>query len=124
MELFQINHIAVHVSNLKNSVDFYNKVMKFPIIHRPDMGFAGAWLGVGLHQELHLIAGFEGLVNSHSRGNHFAFETESIAEAQEHFINLNYPFRASKQRADGAWQIFIQDPDGYAIEIYQRKNTK
>lgn len=124
MKLFQINHIAVHVRDLKMSVDFYGNVLKFPTIDRPDLGFEGAWLRVGLHQEIHLIGGLKDLVNSDSRGNHFAFEIESINTAQEYLTKLNYPFREAKQRPDGAWQIFLKDPDGYVIEIYQRKNTK
>lgn len=119
MMLLGINHVAIHVSNLQKSIDFYREVLLLPMIGRPDMGFDGAWLGMG-EQEIHLIAGLTGNINSQSRGNHFAFETASINAAQQHFQMVNVEFRAPKQRPDGAWQIFLQDPDGYFIEIYQR----
>ena len=120
MELFQINHVAVHVSNLEKSILFYRDVLKLPQIARPNLGFDGAWLQVGFMQEIHLIAGLSGPVNTDSRGNHFAFETFSIIESEIHLKVLNYPYRSPKQRPDGAWQIFLKDPDGYVIEIFQK----
>ncbi len=120
MRLFQINHVAVQVSNLPKSIDFYTNVLLLPQINRPNLGFDGAWFQIGLYQEIHLIAGLEATVNSNSRGNHLAFETDSILDAEVHLRKLNYPYRPPKQRPDGAWQIFLKDPDGYVIEIYQK----
>ena len=120
MELFQINHVAVHVSDLQRSLFFYTEVLKLPQIALPDLCFEGAWLKVGLLQEIHLIAGLSASVNTDSRGNHFAFETFSILESEIHLKIMNYAYRPPKQRSDGAWQIFLKDPDGYVIEIFQK----
>lgn len=122
MLLQAINHVAIHVSNLVQSVDFYHRILKLPLIARPDMGFEGAWLGIG-QQEIHLIAGLQNSVNSGSRGNHVAFQTLSISDVELYLIQINYPYRAKKMRADGSWQLFLQDPDRYFIEIYEEKNV-
>ncbi|TAH26326.1 MAG: glyoxalase [Cytophagales bacterium] len=120
--LLNIQHIAIHVKNLEASTFFYNKILNLPIIERPKFDFDGMWFSVGTSQEIHLIAGLSKPVNSDSRGNHFAFQTPSIIEFENHLLAFPYPYKPAKQRPDGAWQIFIKDPDEYVIEIYQEIN--
>lgn len=88
-------------------------------IPRPEFSFKGAWFKVGYEQEVHLIAGLQSTVNSGSRGNHVAFEVCNIFDFEKHLIAKNYEYQTLKQRSDKSWQLFLKDPDGYYIEMFQ-----
>lgn len=51
--LLALNHVSRVCSSVKDSVDFYTKVLGFVLIERPEaFDFDGAWLfnyGVGIH---------------------------------------------------------------------------
>ncbi|PNX55614.1 lactoylglutathione lyase-like protein, partial [Trifolium pratense] len=51
--LMALNHISRLCRNVKESIDFYTKVLGFVLIERPPvLDFEGAWLfnyGVGIH---------------------------------------------------------------------------
>ena len=117
MEFLQLNHIALHVANVEESIYFYEKILELEKLPRPAFSFAGAWFRLGKDQELHLIEGRIDPISSHSRGNHFALAVENIIEIESQLISKNYIYQKPKQRPDGVWQIFLQDPDGYYIEI-------
>ena len=114
-----INHIALHVADVEKSVAFYKNILLLEQISRPGFDFAGAWFRIGNIQELHLIEGLTENVNSGSRSNHFAVETDNLHEWEKHFNDHQIIFRPTKQRPDGAWQLFVQDPDAYWIELCQ-----
>lgn len=118
MKIFEINHVAIHVKDVEKSLEFYTQVLGLPEIPRPAFDFPGAWLGIG-NQQLHLIGGKEGIIDSHSRGNHFALQVTSIKEVEKLFLEKDIEFVGPKNRPDGAFQIFLQDPDGYFIELTQ-----
>lgn len=85
---------------------------------RPDFDFEGAWFQLGPTRELHLLAGREREVVSHGRGAHFAFEVPDIEEARQQLLAKGIEIAQGPQRRpDGAWQIFLLDPDGYWIEL-------
>ncbi|GAB4118564.1 MAG: hypothetical protein OHK0057_28400 [Thermoflexibacter sp.] len=117
MKFLALNHIALHVADLEKSIFFYQHILELPTLPRPAFDFAGAWFRLGKDQELHLIAGRKAEVNAHSRGNHFALSVSSIQKAEEFLLAKEVHYQAPKQRPDGIWQIFLQDPDGYYIEI-------
>ena len=117
MRIKSLNHIGLHVEDLEKSIDFYENVLELEKIPRPAFDFPGAWFSLGGEDELHLIAGREKSVNAASRGNHFALAVPSIKDAEAFLKQKNIPYRAPKQRPDGIWQIFLQDPDGYFIEL-------
>jgi lactoylglutathione lyase len=112
-----INHVALHVADVPKSVRFYAEVMQFEQLPRPAFDFDGAWFRLGTVQELHLIAGRENEVMAGSRSNHFALEVTGLDEWQAHLKIKNATFKPAKTRPDGLRQIFVQDPDGYFIEL-------
>lgn len=119
-----LDHIALHVSNLKESVSFYSTVLGLLQIPRPAFDFDGAWFGLGEGRELHLIAGRTESVNSFSRRTHFALEILDPAAAESHLVKHKATFNPPKLRPDGAIQIFVTDPDGYWIELCEKSGVK
>ena len=118
MEITDLNHVALHVKDLEASKTFYGDVLGLPPKKRPDFDFDGAWFQLGPMRELHLLVGREQEVVSHHRGTHFALEVTSRDEAVAHLASKNIEIaRGPQQRPDGAWQIFILDPDGYWVEL-------
>jgi lactoylglutathione lyase len=117
MVFLELNHVALHVADVGKSIYFYETILELEKLPRPAFSFAGAWFRLGEKQELHLIAGRTETVSSHSRGNHFALSVADIKKIDAELSAKNYPYQKPKQRPDGVWQIFLQDPDGYYIEI-------
>ena len=114
--VLELNHVALHVNDLDTSIEFYKNKLNFPTIARPDFDFRGAWFALG-NQQLHLIEGHKVPADSHSRGNHFAVRVKSIKEAEKFLANQAVYYNGPKRRPDGAFQIFVVDPDGYHIEF-------
>lgn len=112
-----LDHVALYVQDVDKTVDFYKNVLELPQIPRPAFSFPGAWFQLGASQELHIIGGRDHPVYGQSRGNHFALAVESIQETERFLQQKNYPHGAPRQRPDGIWQLYIQDPDGYCIEF-------
>jgi len=117
MNISELNHVALHVADLARSCDFYERVLALPPIPRPNFDFPGAWFRLGRTQELHLIGERGEPVNSGSRSNHFALRVEDIVAWERHLVTAGAVFQPKKQRPDGAWQIFLCDPDGHFIEL-------
>ncbi len=117
MEALELNHVALHVKDVGNSVTFYRDVMKLPMMDRPDFDFPGAWFRLGKLQELHLIGDRSQPVHSHHRGGHFALTVDCLDEWESH-LDAHQAVRLDrKNRPDGALQTFVQDPDGHWIEL-------
>ena len=118
MQISDLNHVAVHVSDLEASLRFYRDILGLPLKSRPDFDFEGAWLQLGPTRELHLIAGREVDVVSDHRGAHFAFEVPDMEAARRELLEMGAEIvRGPQTRPDGAVQIFLHDPDGYWVEL-------
>lgn len=111
--------MAVHVADVEASIAFYRDVLGLAQLPRPAFDFPGAWFGVGQTQEIHLIGNRTLPVHSHSRGTHFALQTADIKAVVAELAAKNVIFTGPKQRPDGVWQVFVQDPDGHYIELFE-----
>lgn len=93
--------------------------MGFKSKPRPQFDFPGHWFDLGKDQELHLISkrnvGMDDLPKN--RNIHYAFKTSDIKSFEVLLTEKSIPKIGPKRRPDGITQIFIQDPDGYWIEI-------
>lgn len=118
MEIEELNHVAIYVKDLETSYRFYHEVLELESLPRPDFNFPGAWFRLGKQQELHLIAPREKELTFLKR-NHFALKIKSARQAEELLKNKGVKYTGPKPRPDGAIQIFIQDPDGYYIELFE-----
>ncbi|HTF80160.1 MAG TPA: VOC family protein [Cytophagales bacterium] len=115
----QIDHYAIYCIDLESSIKFYKEIMGFKDIKRPDFEFPGYWFDVGKGQQLHLISGrnvSEGDLPN-TRNIHYAFKSSDINKFNNHLDLHKIPKIGPKKRPDGITQIFIQDPNGYWIEI-------
>lgn len=117
MRFLELNHVALHVHDVAASCRFYEQVLRLEAIPRPAFNFPGAWYQLGTQQELHLIGDRRDPVHSHSRGNHFALMVDSMDEWEAWFRQIQQPYEPRRTRPDGAFQIYVTDPDGHAIEL-------
>jgi catechol 2,3-dioxygenase-like lactoylglutathione lyase family enzyme len=113
----QLNHVALHVADVERSVAFYRDVIGLKPIARPAFTFPGAWFGIGVDQELHLIGERTKEVVSHNRGNHFALLVDDFDAWERRLTDLGVTFVPRRTRPDGAWQLFVIDPDGHYVEL-------
>jgi len=118
MRIHELNHVALHVADVARSCEFYRVVLQLEQIPRPPFTFPGAWFRLGVHQELHLIGDRVEPVASSNRGNHFALRVDELNAWEAHLGKVGAEFRLRKQRPDGAWQVFLRDPDGHVIELF------
>ncbi|HXZ89076.1 MAG TPA: VOC family protein [Candidatus Binataceae bacterium] len=123
-----INHVAIIVSDVERSKNFYEKVLKLKKIPRPQTRVPGEWLGIGNNQ-LHLIGERAPAGQIDPRRPHMALEVEDLEAAKAALTEMGVPFvDASRQtvipmteetlRLVGK-QIWLEDPDGNMIELRQ-----
>ena len=113
------NHVALLVSDVEASASFYQKVFGLEEIPRPAFDFPGLWLGFDGNRELHLIGGREEAVISDPRGMHWALEIDSVEDWENFLDSIGVPYTPRRTRPDGAYQIYVKDPDGYFVELCQ-----
>ena len=117
------DHAGVQVRDLEKSASFYRALG----LHRIDDPFKDnvhIWLSLGGDQALHLLAGEPPAAGPRAMDVHLALRVRSIDDIVTTLNRLNVPYFNSKQvpqtmttRADGVRQIYLQDPDGYWLEI-------
>ena len=121
------NHAALCARNLKKTADFYSAVLQFQKIPNPFNDTSHVWFKIGEGLALHVIQG-DCPAEAHPIAIHLCFSVPSLDAFIHHLDQLNITYTSfSKQpkkiqlRPDGVRQIYIQDPDGYWIEINDAK---
>jgi catechol 2,3-dioxygenase-like lactoylglutathione lyase family enzyme len=121
-----INHVAINVSDVDKSREFYEKVIGLKKIPRPKINIPGEWYGIG-ENAIHLIGGKrrEGIDPT---GPHIAVEVESFEATKAALNEMGIPYLDGEQmvaklppeakRMVGQ-QLWVQDPDGNVIELRQ-----
>jgi catechol 2,3-dioxygenase-like lactoylglutathione lyase family enzyme len=119
IKLNGLNHYAIAVSDLSDSLTFYRDILGMAVIDRPDFDFEGAWLDCGNGIAIHLIVQTHpNREHSGSRSLHFAFAVDNIQGTKLQLLSKGITIaRDIKPRPDGILQMFIQDPDNYFIEF-------
>jgi lactoylglutathione lyase len=117
------NHQAIAVRDLARSARFYNEVLGLDEIQNMTGKPTIRWFSMGNGSELHVISGdTRGIILK--KEVHIAF---AVADLDSVMTDLDSrgvlysdwagtPHRAGS-RADGVRQIYLQDPDGYWLEI-------
>lgn len=123
----RINHLAIYVVDLQKSTTFYRDIIGLDTIPEPFHDGKHTWMKIGPKASIHIIQGAEAK-KEYFKGNHICFSVESL----ERFIellkknNISWEDYANNKmaittRPDGVKQIWLQDPDGYWIEINNAK---
>ncbi|PON54896.1 Glyoxalase-like domain containing protein [Trema orientale] len=124
LHLKSLNHISLICSSVKNSLHFYQTVLGFCPIRRPDsFGFDGAWLfnyGIGIH----LLQSDDPdkmpkITRINPKDNHISFQCESMETLEKKLkeMEINYVKTRVEESGIHVDQIFFHDPDGLMIEI-------
>jgi lactoylglutathione lyase len=120
------NHAAICVRDLKSSTDFYKQVLALPEIPNPFNDGRHTWLSIGPQLQMHIIQGTCTLTPE--KNVHVCFSTASVPEFAKRldkqsvaYSNLQGQRGQVTLRADGVRQLYLQDPDGYWIEINDAK---
>jgi catechol 2,3-dioxygenase-like lactoylglutathione lyase family enzyme len=115
------NHLALQVKDIPASKDFYQNVIGLTPVTVPDsLKAIRGWFNTGNGQMIHLLAGRTTPVVNDKNGSHFAIFVNSIDDAGNFLTARKIPFHR-QVRFDGAVQIYFADPDGYLIEMNQKK---
>lgn len=120
---FTFNHQALSVKDVNRSVEFYQKTFQLKEITNRTKNENIRWMSLGEGKELHLISNAKGQVKI-NKAVHLAITTQHLDEfikwLDDNKVEYSdYPGTPHKinLRADGVKQIYIQDPDGYWIEV-------
>ena len=118
MKTTQLNHVALHVADVEKSCAFYRNVLQLEPMQRPAFSFPGAWFRLGDDQELHLIGErIEPVAGAATRGNHWALMIDDMDEWEAYFQRAGVEYTPRRTRPDGAFQIYVFDPDGHCLEL-------
>ncbi len=120
---FNFDHQSLVVTNLMKTGDFYKDVFGFEEIPHPENKPGFRWFNMNRSSQLHLIkkdfAPFE-----KNKSMHLCLAVDDLESFVERLVSKNidfYDWPGNKgsvtDRADGVKQIYIQDPEGYWIEI-------
>jgi len=130
MPLTDLDHYFVRANDLERSRRFYCEVLGFEVMPRPDLPFAGYWLGVDGKIQVHM--GQHGIPNSElyylgtnpssARDNsgvvdHIAFLASGPESFVRRFDATGLPVRKRYLAEIQLFQMFVKDPDGLTIEL-------
>ena len=125
----KFNHIAIFVVNLHNAVDFYQNVIGLDSIPEPFHDGKHKWMRTGPGNAMHIIEGADAK-KEYYKGNHICFSVASMDAFTDMLKKKGISFEdysgvrnnnKVNTRPDGVKQIWLQDPDGYWIEINDAK---
>jgi lactoylglutathione lyase len=124
-----ILHTMLRVSNLKKSIEFYTQIMGMDILRtfdRPEQGFSLTFLGYAKESEtcvLELTYNYG--VNEYELGNgfgHIAIGVDDCYTACNQIKILGGNIIREAGPLVGSLDViaFVEDPDGYKIELIQK----
>ncbi len=124
VQVHRIDHASFVVRDLEASRRFYVDVLGMREVARPAFSFGGAWFQAG-ETLVHLIEQHDqsarasgGDSAGSTRCDHLAFLVDDARAAAEQLKAAAVPLLDDvKARPDGAFQVFVLDPDGHAIEL-------
>ncbi len=116
-------HNAFLVKDVDRAAAFYLDILQLEEIEVPGAPETRRWFSLGGSLQLHLIEGDNSRL-IHDKSVHMACRTSNLDALMAELRKRNYPFESWQGekntfnvRADGIHQIYLQDPDGYWLEI-------
>lgn len=124
-ETFNIvfDHNALLVSDIAKSADFYKNILFLNEIPSPLANVDRKWFSLGGHYQLHLIREDRD-IQKNDVAMHFSVTVDNL-DGYVKFLDkkgipyTNWPTNKKEMsvRPDKVRQVYIQDPDGYWIEV-------
>jgi lactoylglutathione lyase len=122
-----INHTAIYVVDLKKAGDFYENIIGLDTVPEPFHDNAHIWLRTSPISTMHIILGAEKF-KDYYKNQHTCFSVSEfdsfiakLRKANMSFEDVAGNRNAITTRIDGVHQIWLQDPDGYWLEINDAK---
>jgi lactoylglutathione lyase len=122
-----INHTAVYVVDLKQSANFYSNIIGLDTVPEPFHDGKHIWFSTGQHSMLHVIQGATEK-RAYYKNQHTCFTVPDFEIFVSKLQAVNWTWEdvsgnknAITTRIDGVHQIWLQDPDGYWLEINDDK---
>ena len=126
---YRLDHIALLVRDLDESVAFLTGVLGLVEVANPMGGTAIRWIDIGDGRRFHVQAGDISRVHV-ERQTHFALSASDfnavLARLRRDgiaFSDLAGTLGAINTRPDGMRAIFLRDPNGYWFEINDSSST-
>ena len=117
------DHTTIYVTDLQRASDFYRTVMMLDSIPEPFKDGRHTWFRVGEHSQLHVVSGAKSDI-THDINIHLAFSVPDLAVFTGHLDQMHVKYgnwaqstKDPQLRPDGIKQVYLQDPDGYWIEV-------
>jgi lactoylglutathione lyase len=121
----KFDHLTLPVADVARSVRFYEGVIGLHRVPDPFNAADIAFMALNERDQLHLSSGPP---QPTSRSVHFAFSVASLPAFQQRLEQASIRYQdangatgKANLRPDGVHQIYFQDPDGYWIEVNDRK---
>jgi glyoxylase I family protein len=119
-----LNHVGLRVSDTPHSRKFYEDLLGFKVMPRPNFPFGGAWYGIGRNM-VHLIESKSSGRKIDPLGPHLAIEIEDFdgAKTELERNGIEYVEAASMASvsqipvSQTGRQLWLVDPDGNTIEL-------
>ncbi len=123
----QLNHVAIFVVDLQKSMAYYSNFFQLDTIPEPFHDGKHAWYSIAPGIALHVIQGAD-KPKEYFLNNHMCFSVPSIEKFVEKlkaahmgWVNAKAEPGVITTRIDGVKQIWVNDPDGYFIEVNDAK---
>ncbi|MFZ6692219.1 lactoylglutathione lyase [Undibacterium sp. SXout20W] len=127
----RILHTMLRVGNLQRSIDFYTKVLGMHLLRQsdnPEYKYTLAFLGYGSnpeHAELELTYNYG--VEQYDMGTAYGHIAIAVPDAEAACTAVkerggNVTREAGPVKGGKTIIAFVQDPDGYKIELIQRSS--
>jgi len=119
----RFNHLTVYVTDLARASKFYTDVMMLDTIPEPFHDGRHTWFKMTEHGQLHVVSGAKEDI-PHDVNIHLAFTVSSLPDFIKHLEKMGVKYgnflgeeKKIAIRPDQISQIYLQDPDGYWIEV-------
>jgi lactoylglutathione lyase len=127
----RILHTMLRVGNLQRSIDFYTEFLGMKLLRQsdnPEYKYTLAFLGYGSnpeHAELELTYNYG--VDTYEMGTAYGHIAIAVADAAQACVAVkarggNVTREAGPVKGGTTVIAFVQDPDGYKIELIERKS--
>lgn len=112
-------HVAINVSDVNASVEFYRTVLGMTQIREETDGVHQIWVGRDEESEIQLReVGSDGPVGP-TGAHHFAITVDDLDNVCRSIDASDIEMEPTTFPSHGTRGAFIRDPDGYAIELIQ-----